>query len=85
MGDFHSKVLKGRCLLVGCPKLDDAQYYVDKLSQILQEANLHGLTVVHMEVPCCFGLRKIAELAVQLSGVELDIKDVTVSLKGEII
>jgi hypothetical protein len=36
-------------------------------------------------VPCCFGLRKIAELAVQLSGVELDIKDVTVSLKGEII
>jgi len=85
MGDFHSKLLKGRCVLVGCPKLDDTQFYIEKFAQILEASDLHSLTVVHMEVPCCFGLKRIAEEAMKISGVHLTIKDVTISLTGEVI
>jgi ferredoxin len=85
MGDFHSKLLKGRCLLVGCPKLDDAQFYIEKMAQILKANNPKSLTIVHMEVPCCFGLKHIAEEAMKISGVHPPIKDVTISLTGEII
>jgi Pyruvate/2-oxoacid:ferredoxin oxidoreductase delta subunit len=85
MGDFHSKLLKGRCVLVGCPKLDDAQYYIEKLGQILKASTPKSLTVVHMEVPCCFGLKRIAEAAIETSGLDLALQDITISLSGEII
>jgi ferredoxin len=84
-GDFHRKFLKGRSLLIGCPKLDDAKYYIEKLGQILKTAQPKSLTVVHMEVPCCFGLRHIAEAAIAMSSVNLTVKDITVSLDGEIL
>ncbi|MDO8302191.1 MAG: 4Fe-4S binding protein [Sedimentisphaerales bacterium] len=85
MGNFHSTLLKGRCVLVGCPKLDDSQFYIEKFAQILKANNPRSLTVVHMEVPCCFGLKQIAEEAMKLSGVHIAIKDVTISLTGEIL
>lgn len=85
MGDFHSKLLKGHCVLVGCPKLDDVQFYIEKMAQILKANNPKSLTVVHMEVPCCFGLKHIAEEAMKISGVHPAIKDVTISLTGDVI
>jgi ferredoxin len=85
MGDFHNKLLKDRCVLVGCPKLDDAQYYIEKLAQILEANDLRNLTVVHMEVPCCFGLKRIAEAAIAMSEVNLTVKDITISLDGKIL
>jgi NAD-dependent dihydropyrimidine dehydrogenase PreA subunit len=84
MADFHQRFLKGRSLVVGCPKLDDAAYYVDKLSEILKIGQLKSITVVHMEVPCCRRLTQIVEQAIAKSGVSLDYHDVTVSLRGEI-
>ncbi|OHB53298.1 MAG: 4Fe-4S ferredoxin [Planctomycetes bacterium GWF2_50_10] len=83
MPDFHSKVLAGKALLVGCPKLDDGQFYVDKLAEIFKNNVIKSLTVIHMEVPCCFGLRRIAEMAMERAGKEISIIDVTVSLEGK--
>lgn len=85
MGDFHSKLLKGNPIAVGCPKLDDSQYYIDKLSEIIGGNNLSSLAVVHMIVPCCSGLTYIAREAIAKSGVGLDFQDITVSLQGEIL
>jgi Pyruvate/2-oxoacid:ferredoxin oxidoreductase delta subunit len=85
MGDFHQRFLKGRSVAVGCPKLDDAQFYIEKLAQILQANNLRSLTVVHMEVPCCSGLVRIAREAIALSGKAMYFEDVTISLRGEVI
>jgi Pyruvate/2-oxoacid:ferredoxin oxidoreductase delta subunit len=85
LGDFHNKILKGCSVLIGCPKLDDAKYYIEKLAQILKAAMPKSLTVVHMEVPCCFGLRHIAEAAIELSGLNLAIKDITIGLDGKIM
>jgi len=85
MGDFHQRFLKGRSIAVGCPKLDDAAFYIEKLTQILQANDLRGLTVVHMEVPCCSGLTRVAREAIARSGRKMTFRDVTVSLRGSVL
>ena len=52
MGDFHNKFLKNHSVVIGCPKLDDSQFYIGKLAQILKMSRVNSLRVVHMEVPC---------------------------------
>lgn len=82
--DFHGDFLKGKILLVGCPKLDDAVFYRDKISEILKNNNINSVTVAHMEVPCCFGLVKLVEDAVKISGKNIPLKNIEVSIKGDI-
>ena len=84
MADFHTKFLKGHSIAVGCPKLDDSQFYIEKLVKILQANKLNSLTVVHMEVPCCFGLTQIAREAIARSGTKTPCKDITVDLHGNV-
>jgi Pyruvate/2-oxoacid:ferredoxin oxidoreductase delta subunit len=85
MGDFHQRFLKDRRVVIGCPKLDDAGFYIEKLAQILSANNLRSLTVVHMEVPCCSGLTRIAREALARSGRTVDFRDVTISLQGAVL
>jgi ferredoxin len=81
--DFHAEMLKDKVVLVGCPKLDDVDLYAEKIGQILKENKVKSLTIAHMEVPCCFGLVKIAEEAVKASGKKIAVRDVVISIKGE--
>ncbi len=85
VGDFHRRFLKDHSLIIGCPKLDDVRLYVEKLTQILRVNNLRSLMVVHMEVPCCFGLPHIAREAIARSGKAMSFLDITVSLRGSMI
>ena len=85
MGDFHNKFLKDNSVVVGCPKLDDAEFYIEKLAAILQANKLNSLTVIHMEVPCCSGLTRIAQEAVAHSGVDFAFEDVTIGLDGNVV
>ena len=85
MADFHSRLLSGRALAIGCPKLDDTQFYIEKLAEIIKTGRPRSLTVVHMEVPCCSGLTHIAKEAIARSGVNLTFEDITVGLQGDII
>ncbi|MEI6631138.1 MAG: 4Fe-4S binding protein [bacterium] len=82
---FHSRLLKGKILLIGCPKLDDADYYQQKLTGIIKNNELKSITCVHMEVPCCFGLVKIVQEALRLSGKDIPLKEITVGIKGELV
>jgi ferredoxin len=82
MGDFHSRFLRGRSIVIGCPKLDDARFYVEKLADILRANKLESLSVVHMEVPCCHGLTRIAQEALAKAGVKMTFEDVTIGLNG---
>ncbi len=66
--DFHQRFLDGRPVLIGCPKLDDGQFYVQKLAQIVRTAAVREITVIRMEVPCCSGLTQIARAAIRLAG-----------------
>ena len=85
MADFHARLLQGRSLVVGCPKLDNPQSYVDKLTDILQQSSLRSLTIVHMEVPCCTGLCQIARMALENSRQSVPVREVTVSVDGQVI
>ncbi|MFA4935074.1 MAG: 4Fe-4S binding protein [Candidatus Methanoperedens sp.] len=81
--NFHSDFLAGKSLVIGCPKLDDAESYVDKLAEMLKKNNFKGITLVNMEVPCCFGLQRIVEEAVAKSGKVLPIRQTVITIRGE--
>jgi Fe-S-cluster-containing hydrogenase component 2 len=68
--DVHWKYLRGRSVVVGCPKLDDTSPYASKLGEILKDSTIPKMIVVRMEVPCCGGLTMIAEEAAKISGRE---------------
>ncbi len=82
--DFHQNLLEGRKVLIGCPKLDDGEFYRDKLMDILKNNNIRSLTVAHMEVPCCHGLLAIAKSAVEKSGSDLAVNVKEVSIRGKL-
>ena len=82
--NFHRDLLKGKILLIGCPKLDDAGFYKDKITEILKENNIKSVTIAHMEVPCCFGLVKLVNEALTESGKDIPIDDITIKVNGEI-
>jgi hypothetical protein len=81
--DFHEDMLKNRILAIGCPKLDDSALYRNKLAQMFRMSNIKSVTVVNMEVPCCFGLHRLIKEAVELSGKKIPLRQETISIKGE--
>jgi ferredoxin len=80
--DFHGDLLSGKVLLVACPKLDDAGFYIGKLTEILQLHDIHSLTVARMEVPCCGGLNMIVEEALARAGKEVPVETIIVTIEG---
>jgi hypothetical protein len=82
---FHERVLRQRPIVIGCPKLDDGQAYVEKLTEMLVQSEIKSLTVVHMEVPCCTNLVQIASQAMRQANSKIPLHDITVSIGGEIV
>ena len=81
--NFHADFLSGKSLIIGCPKLDDAEFYIDKLTEMLKKNNIKGITLVNMEVPCCFGLQSIVEEAIKRSGKVLPLRQTVITIRGE--
>ncbi len=83
--DVHWRYLRGRSVVVGCPKLDNTQPYPQKLGSILSDPTIPKIIVVRMEVPCCGGLTMIAEEAVRLSGrTDIEFQEDTIHIDGSI-
>ena len=86
LGDFHSKWLKDKSLVIACPKLDQGkEIYLKKLMDLIDQAMVNTITVLIMEVPCCGGLLQLVQLAVQRSTRKVPVKAVTVGIKGVIV
>ncbi len=81
--NFHPDLLKGKKLLIGCPKLDDAEFYREKLQEIFKNNNIRSVTVAHMEVPCCYGIQSVVEEAIRGSGKKIPLKEYTISVDGK--
>ncbi len=81
---FHRDFLGGHSLLIACPKLDDFGAHLAKLTEVFKKSGIRSLTVVHMEVPCCSGLTYMAKEALKLSGQNMPVREVTISVKGGI-
>ena len=83
--DFHRDFLKGKAVMMGCPKFDDAQHYIEKFSQICKESGINSITNVVMEVPCCSALPMIVKKGMQLSGVTIPMEEVVISTRGKVL
>ena len=80
---FHCDFLKDHALLVACPKLDDFQAHLAKLTEILRRSKVESITVVRMEVPCCSGLTHMAEEAIRLTGKKIPLSEVVIGIQGD--
>jgi len=83
--DFHQGFVKGKVVMVGCPKFDDVDGYINKFTDIFKTAGIRTITVVVMEVPCCSGLPMIVKRALEASGKEIPVEQVVISTRGEIL
>ena len=82
--NFHQDFIRGKVVLVGCPKLDSVDYS-EKLTEILRRNDIKSVTIVRMEVPCCGGLEHAAREALRASGKFLPWQVVTISIDGKIL
>jgi ferredoxin len=83
--NFHQEFLQGKAVLIGCPKLDNVQEYVQKFAEIFKTAQVGAVTVLDMEVPCCSALAMIVKKGMELSGKSAPIETVTIGVRGQII
>lgn len=82
--NIHAEFMRGKVTLIGCPKLDNADYS-QKLGEILTENDIKSVTVLRMEVPCCGGIERAAYAATEKSGKNLPISVITISINGNIL
>jgi ferredoxin len=80
--NFHDELVKGRVLLIACPKLDDADAYLEKLTQMFTRSTPKSVTCAHMTVPCCFGLVQLVKQAIADSGKTIPFAEVTIDTNG---
>jgi ferredoxin len=82
---LHRDFLKGKAVMMGCPKFDDVQEYIDKFAEVFKQAGIKSVTAVIMEVPCCSGLPIIVKKGMEKAGVNVPMGKVVISTKGKII
>jgi len=82
--DFQARLLAGKSLAVACPKLDNAEHYVEKLSRIFAGNDIKSLTIARMMVPCCGGLEQITQMAMEKAGKNIPVEVVVVSPDGSV-
>lgn len=80
---FH-QFIEGKVVLVGCPKFDDVQAYMEKLQQIFIQNRIKSVTVVYMEVPCCRGMVRLVQESIKASGKVIPFAHLKIGVKGEI-
>jgi Pyruvate/2-oxoacid:ferredoxin oxidoreductase delta subunit len=83
--NFHRDFIKGRVVMVGCPKFDDAEDYIKKFTDVFKKSEVKSVTVVTMEVPCCQGLPVIVKRGMAAAGADVPMTHVVISLRGEVV
>ena len=81
---LHENFIPGKIVMMGCPKFDDAQSYIEKFAEIFAVAAIKSVTVLIMEVPCCSGMPMIVQKGMEKAGITIPIEQVVISTKGEI-
>jgi ferredoxin len=84
-GDFHARFLQGKAVVCGCPKFEDTEASVARLTAILQENDIQEITIVNMEVPCCFGLVQVVRQALEAAGKKPPVTIYTLGTQGQVL
>jgi len=84
--DVNWRFVRGRAIVIACPKLDRTEGYVEKLAGILKSNGIPKVIIVRMEVPCCGGLSMMVKDAAQKSGRnDLVVEEATIGLNGDLL
>jgi NAD-dependent dihydropyrimidine dehydrogenase PreA subunit len=82
--EFHKDFLKGRTLAIACPKLDSHQeVYLEKLTALIDQAEVRSILVMIMQVPCCSGLLRLVVEAASRATHKASITCLTMSIQGK--
>lgn len=81
---LHQELLPGKVIMLGCPKFDDVQSYVERFVDIFNQAGINSITVLSMEVPCCAGLAGIIQRALAVSGKRIPYQEIVITRQGVI-
>lgn len=81
--NFQEKYLAGKTVMMGCPKFDDAESYVQRFAEIITTCNIKSLTILIMEVPCCASMNVIIQKAMERAGKTVPVEQITISTRGE--
>ena len=81
---YHEDFLKGKAVVMGCPKLDDNNFYTQKLTDLFSKSDVRSITVLRMEVPCCGGIALAARQALANSGKQIPYREITIGIQGDI-
>jgi len=77
--------MKGKVVMMGCPKFDDVHEYVEKFADIFKTAGIKSVTTVVMEVPCCSGMPVIVKKGMEAANKNIPLKEIVLSLRGKIL
>jgi Pyruvate/2-oxoacid:ferredoxin oxidoreductase delta subunit len=83
--DFHRDFLAGKVVMVGCPKFDDVDFYIQKFAQLFEQSSIKSVTTVVMEVPCCSGLPMIVRRGMELAGKSVPLEEIVISVRGQVL
>lgn len=81
---IQAEFIKGRVPLVGCPKLDEKEPFITRLSEILAANDIKDITILHMTVPCCAQLDRLVAEAIKRSGKDIPVKSYVVGIEGSL-
>lgn len=82
---FHNDFLRDKAVMIGCPKFDDPDPYIEKFEAIFMQSDIERVTVVVMEVPCCQGLPVIVQEGMRRAGKHVPLEKVVISLDGRVV
>lgn len=82
---FHQDFLQGKVVMMGCPKFDDQQSYIDKFTDIFRTASIKSISSLIMEVPCCGSMQGIINEALKRAGRDFPVKEHVISVRGELL
>ena len=83
--NLHKDLMNGKVVMMGCPKFDGAEEYIEKFTEIFKTAGIKSITTVYMEVPCCSGLPLIVKKGLEASGQNIPLNDVVISTRGKLL
>ncbi len=81
--DFQDRYLAGKVVMMGCPKFDDAESYIQRFTEIINTCNLKSITILIMEVPCCSSMNVIVKKALEQATKSVPVEQVTISTRGQ--
>ncbi|MGX9726539.1 MAG: ATP-binding protein [Candidatus Electronema sp. VV] len=83
--NLHRDFLQGRKVMMGCPKFDDQQLYVDRFTELFKTRKLKSVTILIMEVPCCGSMLQIVRHAYEQAKCKAPVRQVVISTEGSLL